>query len=116
MCSSDLYDSYVYVSGSDPIDVIARDVDGYHDFTLTDPTRVVVRIRVRPGYEAATFRPMICTKAMSDVSSAFEPYAPTNRELYENTPKVWQGPRVQYEALVSDDYDFYCVIEAVSGT
>ena len=77
------YDSYVYISNSDPIRTIARDIEGYNDFTLTEPTRVVVRIRVRPGYEAVTFRPMICTKAMSDSSGAFVPYAPTNRELYE---------------------------------
>lgn len=81
--SFDGYDSYVYVSETDPIDVIARDIDGYHDFTLTEPTRVVVRIRVRTGYESATFRPMICLKTIGDVSPSFEPYAPTNRELYE---------------------------------
>lgn len=29
---------------------------------------------------------------------------------------IWTGTRQQYEALVSDDYDFYYITEAVSGS
>lgn len=75
------YDSYVVKSGT--AQTLARDISGYNSFTLAETTTVAVKIRVRAGHEAATFRPMICTKVMSDISGAFEPYAPTNRELYE---------------------------------
>lgn len=42
-------------------------------------------IRIANGYTAdnLVFRPMICTKAAWNISQAFVPYAPTNRELYE---------------------------------
>ena len=32
------------------------------------------------------------------------------------TVDIWTGTRAQYEALQSDDYDYYFVAEAVSGT
>lgn len=53
--------------------------------TFAEATNLRLCIRVNNGYtntEEVVIRPMICTKADWDMSNTYQPYAPTNRELY----------------------------------
>lgn len=70
-------DSFITSGGT----TVARDVDGSQNFTLTQDATVRISCRIRSGITSAEFRPMIRPAGITD--STFQPYAPTNRELYE---------------------------------
>ena len=70
-------DSFITSAGS----TLARDIDGYQEFTLTQDASVRISCRIRSGITSAEFKPMIRRAEIKD--DTFVPYAPTNRELYE---------------------------------
>lgn len=54
--------------------------------TLTIPNdycRLAIGVRANAVVNNLVFRPMICTQVDYDISPAYAPYAPTNRELYD---------------------------------
>lgn len=66
--------------------VFAQDTGSKAEFTTTANT--IERIEVALGTAALTnvnlvFKPMIDTKAINDTDSTYEPYAPSNKELWE---------------------------------
>lgn len=77
------FDSYVY--NVDTSTTIARDNPNDSPgnvFTITQDTTVRVNVRVASGYNAqnVVFSPMIRDSVITN--NTFQPYAPTNRELY----------------------------------
>ena len=78
------YDTYLYNEDLSPASTIARGIEGYQEFTLTQPTNVNLYFRVRANYQYSTItlKPMIRRAEIED--DTFMPYAPTNRELYED--------------------------------
>lgn len=70
-------DSFITSAGS----TLARDIDGYQEFTLTQDASVRISCRIRSGITSAEFKPMIRRAEIKD--DTFVPYAPSNRELYE---------------------------------
>ena len=70
-------DSYITSGGT----TIARDVDGFQTFTVTQDITIYLYCRIRSGVTEAEFRPMIRRAEIKD--DTFVPYAPSNRELYE---------------------------------
>jgi len=53
--------------------------------SFTSCSKVLVRIYVINGTSIsnAVFRPMVCSKAVWDISQAYQPYRPSYQELYE---------------------------------
>lgn len=70
-------DSFITSGGT----TLARDIDGYQEFTLTQDATVRISCRIRSDISEAEFKPMIRPAAITD--SSFQSYAPSNRELYE---------------------------------
>ena len=76
---------YFFPDGSATGSVAAKASDGIKRFTVPDGcTYITWRIGCSTSGDTLTFNNlMICTAADYDASSAYKPYAPTNRELYE---------------------------------
>lgn len=63
--------------------------DGF-TFTIAQDTTINVYIRIWSGYvpNNLVFKPMICTAEEYAISSEYVPYAPSNRELYEEIEDI----------------------------
>ena len=73
-------DSYVQKYNGSSWDAVARDYEN-NTFTLTQTEQIRVRLRVYSSGTSGTFKPMLRPAEITDPT--YEPYAPTNRELYE---------------------------------
>ena len=62
--------------------------------TFTDKgsnTNIYIRILVRKDFDGeVTFKPMICSKAVWDISQTYQPYRPSYQELYERVVALEQ--------------------------
>lgn len=76
-------DAYIQANNGGTWDTVARDYES-QTFTLASDSEIRIRVRVYAGYESGTFKPMICTKAEWDISQAYQPYVPSNKELAES--------------------------------
>lgn len=79
--SSTTYDLRISVGGS----AFYINYDGGTEFTYNGIDTFEASIVVRAGQTVnITMKPMICLKALWDISQVYQPYVPTNGNLYEN--------------------------------
>lgn len=70
------YDSYITKSGS----TIARGIEGYNTFTLSEDSELLLGIRVRNGQTVnLTYKPML--RLSFETDATFEPYNPDSYEV-----------------------------------
>lgn len=98
----------VFSTSETAADIIADSNGESTEFAITSATTANIYVRMSTGRTAnnVTVCPMICTKAEWDISHAYVPYAPTNRELYEMILALQSGTRslsMQRETLTKGE-------------
>ena len=67
--------------GSSGVSQVLTPVD--IDLNNTQAFNVYLRVLAGKTYDNVTLKPLLCLKSLYQASSTYEPYAPSNRELYE---------------------------------